>query len=220
MDASRTAVAAAAVVGAAALVFVLYRSRREKKLPLAIIIFSGKRKSGKDYCSDRLLALVGPSVAEIGRLSAPLKKAYADEHGLDYEKLLGASSYKERYRESMIAWGEQRRDADPGFFARLVLRAATRPVLIISDARRPTDLAFFERAAARVVAVRVRAPDAARAARGWTFAAGVDDAPSECGLDGRAAWDVVIDNDGGDGAAVDAALEALAAVARAAAAAA
>ena len=218
---SRTAVAVAALVGAAALAVVVYRrtAATKKRLPLAIV-FSGKRKSGKDYCSDKLLALVGSSVAEIGRLSAPLKKAYANEHGLDYEQLLSASAYKERHRKSMIEWGEARRNADPGFFARLVLGAATRPVLIVSDARRPTDLAFFEKAAARVVAVRVRATDASRARRGWAFAAGVDDAESECGLDGRAAWDVVINNDGGDGAAVDAALAALATLTRAAAAAA
>ena len=88
-----------------------------KPVQLAII-FAGKRKSGKDYCSDRLLALIGDEVAEIGRLSGPLKKAYAEEHDLDYAELLTASSYKEQHRARMITWGEERRNADAGFFAR------------------------------------------------------------------------------------------------------
>ena len=35
-------------------------------------------------------------------------------------KLLSAGPYKERYRKDMIVWGEARRQADPGFFAREV----------------------------------------------------------------------------------------------------
>ena len=111
-----------------------------KPVQLAIV-FAGKRKSGKDYCSDRLLALVGDEVAEIGRLSGPLKKAYAEEHDLDYAELLTASSYKEQHRARMITWGEERRNADAGFFARKVLAASSKPILIISDARRPGDVA-------------------------------------------------------------------------------
>ena len=81
---------AAAALGAVVAVAVLYRRRRRaaKSAVRLAIVFSGKRKSGKDYCSDKLLALLGERVGEIGRLSAPLKKAYADEHGLDYAKLL------------------------------------------------------------------------------------------------------------------------------------
>ena len=64
---------------------------------------------------------MGDEVAEIGRLSGPLKKAYAEEHDLDYAELLTASSYKEQHRARMITWGEERRNADAGFFARKVL---------------------------------------------------------------------------------------------------
>ena len=31
------------------------------------------------------------------RLSGPLKECYAREHGLDFEKMLSASDYKEKY---------------------------------------------------------------------------------------------------------------------------
>ena len=161
------------------------------------IVFAGKRKSGKDYCSDRLLALIGDEVAEIGRLSGPLKKAYAEEHDLDYAELLTASSYKEQHRARMITWGEERRNADAGFFARKVLAASSKPILIISDARRPGDVAFFQENVPTVITVRVEASQDTRRARGWVFTGGVDDAESECGLDAYEPWDVVLHNDDG-----------------------
>ena len=142
-----------------------------------MVVFSGKRKSGKDYVTDRLVeqvqALVGAGVCEVGRLSAPLKKAYADENGLDYKELLSDGPYKEKYRADMIVWGERKRNEDPGYFARLVVDKCAAPVLIISDARRPTDLAFFKDGVAsygwRCLSVRVAASDAARTARQWKF---------------------------------------------------
>ena len=91
-----------------------------------VVVVSGKRKVGKDFVCERLLALLGAATAEIGRLSAPLKQAYALEHGLDYEELLTDGPYKEKYRKDMIAWGERRREKEPGFFAQLVMRDVTK----------------------------------------------------------------------------------------------
>ena len=72
-----------------------------------------------------------------------------------------------------------------------------RRVTIISDARRPSDVEFFQQGAAahqwKLLTVRIEALETVRAQRGWVFTAGVDDAESECGLDGRE-WDVVVDN--------------------------
>ena len=39
---------------------------------------------------------IGPR-SVILRLSGPLKECYAKEHGLDFEKMLSASDYKERF---------------------------------------------------------------------------------------------------------------------------
>ena len=133
--------------------------------------------------------------AEIGRLSGPLKRAYASEKGLDYEKLLDATEYKEKYRSDMIRWGEERRSSDPGYFASLVLGAARAPVLVISDARRLTDVQFFKDRCPRVYVVRIHASNEIRQGRGWIFQPGVDDAESECGLDHYSPWDFLIDNE-------------------------
>ncbi len=85
---------------------------------------------------------------------------------------------------------------------------------VVVDARRPTDVDYFC-AHYNVLTVRVTASDETRASRGFKcvgstvmmsrviypppprslrFTAGVDDAPSECALDDRAEWDLVVEN--------------------------
>mmetsp|Transcript_3814 Transcript_3814/g.5930 ORF Transcript_3814/g.5930 Transcript_3814/m.5930 type:complete len:203 (-) Transcript_3814:67-675(-) len=163
-----------------------------------VLVFSGKRKSGKDFVTDLIAQELSSDVCEIRRLSAPLKKAYADEHGLDYERLLSADSYKERYREDMIRWGVEKRNADPGYFARLTCQGADKSVLIISDARRSTDIEYFlshPQWGALTKTVRIVSSDETRKERGWEFTTGVDDVDSECGLDRYNNWDFVIHND-------------------------
>ena len=70
------------------------------------------------------------------------------------------------------------------------------PVWIVSDCRRSTDVKFFVDNFATVAHVRVQASEEVRRARGWTFQDGVDDAESECGLDG-ANFDFALPNEGG-----------------------
>lgn len=163
-------------------------------VPSCIVVLSGKRKSGKDFVADELKDRLFPWV-QIGRLSAPLKMTYAKEHGLDYAQLLTAGSLKELHRSDMIKWGESRRSSDAGFFARQVMaqalkKANSAPVLVVSDARRLTDLEFFTQhesivsGVTKLILVRVYATESSREARGWVFTPGIDDAQSECALDG------------------------------------
>ena len=63
--------------------------------PRLVLLFSGKRKSGKDYITDRLQERLGSSSVII-RLSGPLKECYAKDHGLDFQQMLSASDYKEK----------------------------------------------------------------------------------------------------------------------------
>ncbi|XP_061553291.1 phosphomevalonate kinase isoform X2 [Phycodurus eques] len=152
--------------------------------PKLLLIFSGKRKSGKDYVTDIVLDRLGEDVCAVVRLSAPLKQAYAREHGLDLEQLLGCGVYKEVYRADMIRWGEARRRQDPGFFCHLATRGARRPIWVVSDARRMSDLHWFwAKFPQQTRFVRVESREETRRRRGWSFTAGVDDAESECGLD-------------------------------------
>jgi len=175
-------------------------SGSEDTNPRIVILFSGKRKSGKDYITDNLLAKIG-TVGVILRLSGPLKECYARDHGLDFEKMLSASDYKEKYRLDMINWSTTIRQTDYTYFCKAAIekyKAGEYPVWIVSDCRRKTDFQFFkENFGERVVKVRVEASKEARAERGWVFTPSVDDMETECGLDDTE-HDIVIDNSGSE----------------------
>ncbi|XP_068179001.1 phosphomevalonate kinase-like [Antennarius striatus] len=165
--------------------------------PRLVLVFSGKRKSGKDYVTDLIQNRLGPEVCCVLRLSGPLKQRYAQEHGLDLDQLLGAGLYKERYRADMIQWGEARRHQDPGFFCCLATKGVRQPVWVVSDARRLSDLQWFwSEFPQQTQTVRVQSSEETRKRRGWSFTAGVDDAESECGLDSGVEFDWIITNDG------------------------
>ena len=177
--------------------------------PQVVYLVSGKRKSGKDYVAEKLSETFGKELCAIIRLSSPLKYQYARLHELRFDRLLDSSSYKEHYRADMIRWGEAKRKLDPTYFCRLAIELPCegqannlsncshpkmKQVWIISDARRKTDLKFFEERF-KVISVRVEASEKTRTERGWNFTQGVDDSESECGLD-DVAFDVVLRNDG------------------------
>jgi hypothetical protein len=85
-----------------------YESQNEPKLeePNIIFLFSGKRKSGKDYTCSKLVEYLNNHMNIFNiiliTLASPIKEEYAAKHGLDYEKLLDSSDYKEKYRSDMI----------------------------------------------------------------------------------------------------------------------
>lgn len=165
--------------------------------PRLVLLFSGKRKSGKDFVTDALQSRLGADVSAILRLSGPLKEQYAQEHNLDFQRLLDATTYKETYRQDMIRWGEEKRQADPGFFCRKVIEGISQPVWLVSDARRLSDIQWFLEAYGPLTqTVRVVATEKSRQQRGWVFMPGVDDAESECGLDNFGTFDWVIENHG------------------------
>ncbi|ELT87821.1 hypothetical protein CAPTEDRAFT_105072 [Capitella teleta] len=165
--------------------------------PVEILIFSGKRKSGKDYVTDIIKERLS-GVCSVLRLSGPLKAQYAQDHNLDLSRLLDATEYKEKYRADMIAWGESKRSADPGYFCRIICTGpgSEKPIWIISDARRRTDVEYYQTEyPGQVKTVRVEADESVRRDRGWVFTSGVDDAESECDLD-ETNFDLVITNNG------------------------
>lgn len=166
-------------------------------VPRLVLVFSGKRKSGKDHITELLQQRLGRRVSCIVRLSAPLKQQFAQDHGLDLDLLLGPGPYKEQFRSQMILWGEDQRKTDPGFFCRLATTSVQQPVWLISDARRISDLAWFQtNFPAQTRTIRVQASDQTRTKRGFSFTKGVDDAESECDLDSFSDWDWIISNEG------------------------
>ncbi|XP_065130394.2 phosphomevalonate kinase [Paramisgurnus dabryanus] len=167
--------------------------------PRIVLLFSGKRKSGKDYVTDLMQKRLTSEMCCIIRLSGPLKQQYAQDHNLSYKELLGSGQYKEKYRADMIQWGEMKRQKDSGFFCRLAIKNAIQPIWIISDCRRLSDVHWFlKEFPDKCICVRVEASEKTRSQRGWSFTAGIDDAESECGLDEGVKFDWIIQNDEDD----------------------
>jgi len=177
-----------------------------EKNPVCVLLFSGKRKSGKDYITDRLYRLcndrLGTDNATLLKISAPIKYHWAEKHDLNFEELMSAGEYKEAHRQDMIKWSEQIRQENYGYFCQAAVEmfnAHTKPVWIVSDTRRPTDLKWFkENYGTAVKTVRVLADDDVRKKRGWVFTPGVDDADTECALDEVTEWDWRIVNNGSE----------------------
>lgn len=150
-----------------------------------IIAISGKRKSGKDYCSNVIREAFeknGMSVA-ISGISHSLKEEYAKIHGLDFAELLTDGAYKERFRKDMIRWGEDARSKDSEIFCRAAIDSvAESDIVIVSDCRRTTDYAYFK-SNFNTLTIRVETSEENRDQRGFRFVEGVDNSESECGLD-------------------------------------
>ena len=56
------------------------------------------------------------------KISSPIKSHWAEVKGLDFQQLMSADEYKERYRQEMIIWSEALRNEDPGYFCQKAVK--------------------------------------------------------------------------------------------------
>ncbi|XP_053997796.1 phosphomevalonate kinase [Hylaeus anthracinus] len=168
--------------------------------PRVILLVSGKRKSGKDFITDILQEKIGPDSSVIIKLSGPIKFHWAKSLDLDIDQLLGDGKYKETYRLEMAKWGENIRKNDYGYFCRAAIdmyHAYSKPIWIVSDVRRKTDIQWFvENFGGICKTIHIVSDDLIREKRGWTFMPGIDDSESECDLDDVKSWDLKVINNG------------------------
>ncbi|KAL1139571.1 hypothetical protein AAG570_006553 [Ranatra chinensis] len=141
-----------------------------------------------------------PKLTALIKISGPIKSHWASVNGLNFNDLLSSSEYKEKHREEMISWSDSIRDKDYGFFCKAAVEmynAKEKPIWIVSDIRRRTDIKWFrENYGIAIKTIRVVADDNVRKERGWVFVNGIDDVPSECDLDSVKDWDIIIHNNG------------------------
>ncbi|KAJ8941064.1 hypothetical protein NQ318_006838 [Aromia moschata] len=90
--------------------------------PKIIFLFSGKRKSGKDYICEKIKTLLGEEKCSILRISGPLKGLYAENHNLNLTELMSDGPYKENYRRDMINWSDRIRGGKSRLFLQSDLR--------------------------------------------------------------------------------------------------
>ncbi|XP_003695278.1 phosphomevalonate kinase [Apis florea] len=166
--------------------------------PKIVLLFSGKRKCGKDYITNILYERIGSDSSVIIKISAPIKSHWAKSHDLNIDQLMGDGKYKENYRLEMVKWGENIRNTDPGYFCRAALdiyNAYDKSIWIVSDIRRKTDIQWFTENFKDICkTIRIESDDSIRIERGWTFVTGIDDAETECDLDDINTWDLKVTN--------------------------
>ena len=170
-----------------------------------IIVVSGKRKSGKDFVTNNIVKEISGTSCHVMKVASPIKKHFCQKYNMNYEEMITSSPYKEQRRAEMIRWGEEQRANDVSFFCRSEKSNALetgKPVWILSDARRPSDVEYFRNYAKEngnfFYAIRISANIETRKSRGWTFTKNVDDVESECALDQYQNWDFKFDNSQGD----------------------
>ncbi|CAH0399511.1 unnamed protein product [Chilo suppressalis] len=163
--------------------------------PQVILLFSGKRKSGKDYLTDHLQQRLKNECGVI-KISAPIKSYWAKENNLNLNELLSHNEYKEQYRLEMIRWSDSIRAQDYGYFCRQACHdALDKPTWIVSDIRRKTDICWFKETYKDLVkTIRIVADEETRKSRGFQYKDGIDNVASECDLDDYGDWDLVINN--------------------------
>ncbi|XP_066157196.1 phosphomevalonate kinase isoform X2 [Euwallacea fornicatus] len=138
--------------------------------PKIILLFSGKRKSGKDFLCENLKAMVGENKCDIIRISGPLKQLYATNHNLKWDQLMSDGPYKEKYRHDMINWSDDIRNKDSGYFCKAACKSASpKDIWIVSDIRRKTDIKWFKDNWSSIKTIRIYADLEVRKARGWIF---------------------------------------------------
>ncbi|KAF5287708.1 hypothetical protein FQA39_LY15808 [Lamprigera yunnana] len=161
-----------------------------------ILLISGKRKSGKDYVSEKLIERIGTDKCSILRISEPLKNHFAQKHNLDLHELMSDNKYKENYRLQMILWSDEVRSTDPGYFCRAACNNGDPKLYwIVSDIRRKSDIKWFkETYGDQIRTIRISASEETRTARGYIFTTGIDDGISELDLDDYYDWDLSVTN--------------------------
>lgn len=174
-----------------------------------VILLSGKRKSGKDHISTLITNYIGHHRMHhlaVLRIAGPIKREFSRTNKLDFTRLLDSSAYKENFRMAMVEWSESYREREGwNCFLKQAIkeqRAKNKSIWILNDARRPCDLEYFEEdpafADTQIIKLRIEASEEARMSRGWKFMAGIDDRPTECGLDDYDDWTHVVNNDYND----------------------
>ena len=157
-----------------------------------VVALSGKRYAGKTTLANALVAHATHPL-QVVHLSTAIKKDYFHEQhtGFVLER-----ARKEEHRARMIAYAERARADDSHYWCRRAWEAlaAAPATVLVTDVRRASDLEFWRAHASAVTVVRVECGDAERTRRGWTSVPGVDDVPSETGLD-DATFDLTLDQE-------------------------
>jgi phosphomevalonate kinase len=182
-------------------------------IPNLILLFNGKRKSGKDYFVELLHKRLKEQNIEPGvlRIAEPIKYYWAQKHNLDFEQLMSSSEYKELHRFQMVEWSSADRKVNYGRFCSEAINMANavgKSLWIVVDLRDSKDYKWFlEFYPNRLKMIKVVANEEVRKSRGFVYTVGIDDGDSEVDLDYFQDWDLIVTNNGTENDKLDLALD-------------
>lgn len=192
----------------------------DKSKHILIVLFSGKRYSGKSTLARHAAALepvhqndcCKKTHFETLAFADELKREYSHTSGVDLD-LLYTPLVKEKYRDDLIKLAKMNKLLEPAYFARKVWENRmwnliendyyTHLVFFIEDFRFESEDDFFASMIGKhphlditVAGIRINATDEVRAERGWKYDEAIDNDISECELDKKPAryWEGIIDN--------------------------
>eukprot|EP00005_Dracoamoeba_jomungandri_P009813 CAMPEP_0174273232 /NCGR_PEP_ID=MMETSP0439-20130205/53867_1 /TAXON_ID=0 /ORGANISM="Stereomyxa ramosa, Strain Chinc5" /LENGTH=308 /DNA_ID=CAMNT_0015364257 /DNA_START=20 /DNA_END=943 /DNA_ORIENTATION=+ len=165
------------------------------------VMLSGKRCSGKTFVGSQIHGIL----TRLGRkkggavllhLSSAVKRAFAKQNNLDFERLISMDredrDYKEKHRKELTLFFESERPSLDWICSQTYSEGLV-PVdnsekspaaVVIGDLRHPTELSWFRsKENVRVLTVRVACTDDTRIRRGWTREDKKDNHVTETALD-------------------------------------
>lgn len=152
-----------------------------------VVAISGKQFAGKDLLAD-LLVCEFP-LLEKRPIALAIKQEYANQMGLTLEAI---ELDKPTHRPALIELGQSRRAQMPDYWLTQTLAeppSQGKQGLIISDLRLIHEWQVLDQLG--VLKIRVEAPATVRAQRGRLI---MEADATECELDDRLDWDLVIEN--------------------------
>jgi len=172
------------------------------------ILVSGKRCAGKDFVGEQMAQVLDKLMRRQGgchvtTLAASIKRMFATENNLDFDKLISQDradrDYKEQYREALTQFWESRRPSLDWICSGLVRNGVTEQsdppaAVMITDWRSPMELQWFTQRGFKLMTVRVECDDDARARRGWIPEPAKDNHATEVAMDSFKGYTLTFDN--------------------------
>lgn len=149
-----------------------------------IVVISGKQYSGKDTLANTLKKEL-PEF-KLAPIADAIKIEFSQEKNLTFNEV---ERNKPLYRADLITYGNKRRQEDPDYWIKKVLKYDDN--ILISDVRLQREIATFDQIGA--VKIRIEADRDERAKRGKLVK---EDDNTETDLDNYENWDYVIKNNG------------------------
>lgn len=167
-----------------------------------LIILSGKRFSGKDYCGEKIESVMGILSnlnVKFDHPTTQMKKLFASEHKLDFNKLMVDRLYKESNRIAMTNYSDAMMEIYGvnyynQLFIQNVLYTTTIPSIYIIDCRYQTGIDLYKSLGLKLILIRINTDDSVRIKRGWSYVEETDQHKCECDLDLYEKFDLKFNN--------------------------